>query len=217
MFTSLGGSLQQTGLTASANSLFQRALDLQKENEGALLSLAVYAEKTGHYDKAVIWLERLTEAHPANSEAWLRLGINLARLDKREASARWLAKAQSAAALPWVRELAFEEAAAAARRREAWAEAERILRAGIEQLPGSSRLYLSLANALDHQGQVRSAVAELAELQASPDVESPRMLYNRWPAAVLEASRRELKNTAQSRLAALARAVGNLGPSGDSR
>lgn len=217
MFTSLGGSLQQTGLTASANSLFQRALDLEKNNEGALLSLAVYAEKTAKYEQAVTWLERLTSAHPDNSEAWLRLGINFDRLEKAEASARWLTKATTDKALPWVRELAFEELAAAARRRDDWAKAESILRAGIEALPKNGRFYLQLANVLDHQGQVRAGTAVLDDLLASPNLESSRMLYNRWPAAVLEASRHELKNTAQNRLAALAKAVGTLTGPGGSR
>lgn len=211
VFTSLGGSLQQAGLTSSANSLFLRALDLEQSNEGALLSLAVYSEKISDYEKAVSYLEKLVELHPGNSEVWLRLGVNLQRLGKEEASQRWLQRALSSEAQEWVRSLAYEELAAAAQRAGDLDRAEKLLRLGIDQVPGDQRLYLQLANVLDRRGQIRAGLAALEGLQAAPPgVESPRMKYNRWPAAALERTRLELKNTASSRLGVLARVVSDL-------
>ncbi len=209
VFTSLGGSLQQAGLTSSANSLFLRALDLEKGNEGALLSLAVYSEKVSDYGKAVSYLEKLVDLHPGNSEAWLRLGINLQRLERTAAAQRWLQRSRSPEALEWVRALAYEELAAIAQQGGDLQQAETLLREGIDQVPSDQRLYLQLANVLDRRGQIRAALVALDGLQPTAS-ESPRMRYNRWPAAALERSRLELKNTASSRLPVLARVVNDL-------
>lgn len=211
VFTSLGGSLQQAGLTSSANSLFLRALDLEKGNEGALLSLAVYSEKVSDYEQTVHYLEKLVELHPGNSEAWLRLGINLQRLGREDAAQRWLLRALSPEALEWVRALGYEELGAAALAAGDLQQAEKLLRQGLDQVPSDQRLYLLLANVLDRRGQIRAGLAALAGLQpAAEGAESPRLKYNRWPAAALERTRSELKNTASSRLSVLARVVSDL-------
>lgn len=208
VFTSLGGSLQEAGLTTSANSLFLRALDLQESNEGALLSLAVYAEKVGDYARAVKHLESLVEGHPDNSEAWLRLGVNLLRLGKRQQGSEWLSRARSPQALPWVRSLAHAEAARLAQREGNLEGAERLLRDAVATFPEDQQLKIQLANVLDRIGRGGEARAVLTEVApAAGGAPSARLLYNRWPASLLERRRLELRNTATTRLAVLARAM----------
>ncbi len=215
VFASLGGSLQQAGLTASANGLFRRALDLDKTNEGALLALAAYAEKIGEYAAAVPFLETLTAAHSGNSEAWLRLGVNLSRLGKREAARSWLTKALSTEAQPWVRSLAYQELARAAADAADYAAAESLLRSAIDQLPREQRLYVQLANVLDHRGRMREASVLLEQLPvgSQEDLDSARFTYNQWPTHVLEGFRLELANTATSRIPVLARVIAGLNKS----
>jgi tetratricopeptide (TPR) repeat protein len=212
VFTSLGGSLQQAGLTTSANSLFERALDLDRANEGALLSLAVYYEKVGLYERAVSYLERLTEARPGIGEAWLRLGVNLQRLGKREEARRWLAQARGPEAGPWVRSLAYQELASTSIAEQDLAGAEALLREGLDQLPGDQRLILQLCLVLDRRGRAAAARALLEGLEPEAPGEdlSPRYLYNRWPIHVIETGRRELASTAVARLPVLARVISGL-------
>jgi VWFA-related protein len=212
VFASLGGSLQQAGLTSSANSLFERALELDKDNSGALLSLACYYEKVGLYDRAVPYLRHLVEAHPEDAEGWLRLGINLDRVGHGKEALEWLRRAQGEEAPVWIRSLAHQELAAIWLRDGDLAAVEKVLRQGLELWPGDQRLRLQLADALDHDGQSRAAAAVLDQLQPSPpgSGESPRYLYNRWPLHALESGHLDLVDTASSRLPVLARVIGTL-------
>jgi len=206
VFTSLGGSLQQAGLTRAANALFERALDLRKNDQGALLSLAVYYEKIGDYAQAVRFLERLVEAHPQSPEGWLRLGINLGRRGKEAEAEEWLRRAAGPEAPAWVRSLAFQERARAALGEGHPEEAERLLSAGADAVPGDQHLLLQLVHVLDRQGKQAAARAVLEGLEPVPPglEDSPRYRYNRWPIHVLETGRRELRETAVERLPLLA-------------
>lgn len=206
VFQSLGGSLQQAGLTRAANLLFERALDLQKESPGALLSLAVYYEKVGQYDQAVRYLERLVEADPGSAEGWLRLGINLERVEKDRQAAEWLVKASGSAAPDWVRSLAYQQRARTALDAGRLGEADSLLAEAVDQVPGDQHLLLLRAHVLDRRGRGADSQAVLARVEppAPGADDSPRYRYNRWPIHVLEDGRRELAANAEQRLPVLA-------------
>ncbi len=212
IFTSLGGSLQQAGMTASANSLFERALELQPRHPTALLSLAVYYEKIGLYHQAIPHLEHLLEAEPEHGQARLRLGMNLLRLGKMEAAYQALEACQAATKPAWVRSLAYQEQAAAALAAEKWEEAERILRAGLTALPGEQRLSLQLAMTLDRLGRPRQGREALAAMlpEGEGATVAARFAYNQWPVDLLQNERLWLVSTAAQRLPVLARAIGSL-------
>lgn len=209
VFTSLGGSLQQAGLTSSANALFERALQLERDNEAALLSLGVYHEKIGDYDKAADYLERLLEAHPEHDEGWLRWGVNLRRLGKLEAAREKLGRALDARSAPWVRSLAYQELASLSIDGEELEAARGWLEKGLKELPTDQRLRLQLALVLDRLGKPSAARAGLDALEAAVPGEddSPRYLYNRWPTHVIQNGRQLLATSASSRYAVLARVI----------
>jgi Tfp pilus assembly protein PilF len=212
IFTSLGSSLQQAGMTSSANSLFERALELKTDHLGALLSLAVYYEKTGKYDRAATYLERLLKSHPDHAQAALRLGVNLRRLEKVKDAARWLDRAAGSNE-PWVRSLALQEQILIDIDEKRWSAAEKRARAAILALPAEQRFYLLLAMGLDRQGRTREARLVLADL--SPSLEqnagSARWAYNRWPVDLLQDERTLLIATASARRPMLAQAISALG------
>ncbi|HEX4955708.1 MAG TPA: tetratricopeptide repeat protein [Thermoanaerobaculia bacterium] len=212
IFTSLGGSLQQAGMTASANSLFERALELQPRHPTALLSLAVYYEKVGLYDQAIPHLEHLLEAEPNHGQARLRLGVNLLRLGKVGAARKALEACQAPDQPAWVRSLAYQELAATALAAEEWEQAEQILRAGLTALPGEPRLSLQLAMTLDRLGRPRQAREALAAVQPEGGgaTGAARFAYNLWPVDQLQSERSWLVSTAAQRLPVLARAIGSL-------
>ncbi|MFN7963938.1 MAG: tetratricopeptide repeat protein [Thermoanaerobaculia bacterium] len=209
VFTSLGASLQESGLTTSANSLFERALELVPDHEGALLALAVYYEKVGRYDRAITYLERLSRDKPGNAQGWLRLGINLARQGKSREARGWLEKATAKEVEPWIRSLAYQELAGEALEAGELETARNLLEKGLEELPGEQRLCLELAMVLDRSGQSKKAREVLNNLVPLADAEagSARLTYNHWPAEILRDERVLLLATATTRRPQLARAI----------
>jgi tetratricopeptide (TPR) repeat protein len=211
--TSLGGALQASGATASANFLFDEVLEFAPGNEAALLGLAAFHEKVGNYDKARDYLEQLVRHNPDNTEGWLRYAMNLQRCGEKKGAREWLAKARKEPAPTWVRSLAYQELARMEMDDGALDRAELLLREGIDALPGEQRLYLQLALVLDHTGR-GSEAGELVERLTEVPVggESARYVYNRWPRSVIELGRRQLKETAESRRGVLARAIRESAP-----
>lgn len=208
--TSLGGVLQQNGATAPGNVMFEHALELDKGNEAALLGLGAYYEKVGDYPRALTYLETLVASHPDSAEGWLRYGINLARVGRGLDARRWMERAVSPAAPPWVRSLGYQELARLHIEEKRLEAAESLLRQAVAELPGEQGLYLQLAHVLDRMGRRGEATAVLTRIEtdALGGSESARYRYNRWPTQVIERGLELLANNASESLPTLAQAIG---------
>ncbi len=218
VLTSLGGALQQSGATTSANFLFDEVLEFSPGDEAALLGLSAFHEKMGNYEKARDYLEQLVATNPDNEEGWLRYGLNLRRCDDLDGARLWIDKARRESAPSWVRSLAYQELARLEISSGSFERAEELLRQGIEELPGEQRLYLQLAMVLDRTGRGAESSEWVEKMTALPrSDESPRYLYNRWPRSVIELGRRQLKETAESRRSVLAQAMRESQPAGGGR
>ncbi len=82
-------SLLRAGLTGFTDRALRQALELDPDQEAALLCLAVQSERLGLYDEAERLLERLVKRYPDNAEARLRWAlIDLRQGQVKEARGR---------------------------------------------------------------------------------------------------------------------------------
>jgi hypothetical protein len=194
----------------------REALALYPDDEVALLTLAVEAERRALYREAVERLERLRRLRPADAEVRLRLAVNLARVGNEREARRLLEELMRAASAgatadtadDWPVAVAFHELARLLLAAEEPAAAERTARAGLARFPRDEKLALLLALALDLQGRSAEARQELGAL--TPDGESaasPRHRYARLPEGALARARRDLERSAAERLPSLAAAL----------
>jgi Flp pilus assembly protein TadD len=206
----LAGELAASAPAGLRERVFRRVVALDPDNEAALLCLAVDAERQGRPPEALTALDRLLRAHPGNGEAQLRRALALGRLGRRTEARRQLAELVAApdAATAWWFPIAYQELARLAIDEESWDAAEKILRTGLERLPGDEKLLLELAALYDRRGRPADARALLAGWQpagrAEPETASARRRYTQLPLARLAAAHAGLEQSAAERLPSLA-------------
>lgn len=207
--TSLGAYLQEASLWRSSQALLGQALELDPRNEAALLHMAVSFEKVGKYPEAIDPLRKLVHLDTKAPAGRLRLAINLDRVGNEKEAARLFERLIAENNPSWILTIAYEELASVELQEGRLDQAERLLRQGIDRLPGEQRLYIQLAFVLDRQRQPLRAREVLSRLVARGNHggESPRHLYNRWPSEELQRTRRSLDQGSTVRLAALSGAL----------
>ncbi len=227
--TALAAEMIWTAPPSMRSRLFQRILDLDGTEETALLCLAVDAERQGRYSEAVAALERLTRAHPGNTEARLRLAVNLARLGKVQDARKLLTEISGGKVdparptEPWLLAVAWQEIGRLLIGSGNLDQAETVLRAGLQRLPDDEKIALQLALIRDLRKDPRgareavsglgtkpgstSAMGSLGAKGASTD-SSPRHRYNRLPFERLEQAWSDLQKSALDHIPTLAVALG---------
>jgi tetratricopeptide (TPR) repeat protein len=170
-----------------------RALELDGQNELALLRQAVLAEKGGNYKDAMVWIDRLLEAHPRSPQGRLRQAIVWRRLGQDDRAGQALARLIEDPETPrWMDVLAYQERAAMEYRAKRADRAVALLRQAIEKL-GAQELYIQLAYYQDAAQRPDEAVAVVNRMPAIGDDSSARHLYNAPPAAEIAAARQQVE------------------------
>jgi tetratricopeptide (TPR) repeat protein len=210
LLTSLGGLLLQSAQQLPAAEMFQKAIELDGRNIAALLALSTVYEKNAQAGTAVRLLRQALEIEPANAEARLRLALNLKRLDQDAEAGKLLAGLIADKEVSWVTPLAYQELARLGDGKKGGAEAEKVLRQGIERFPDDLRLRIQLAAALDRRGAPGEATAliEKALATSTPrEAGASRYLYNAVRADEFATTRTFLDENSKSRLQVLAQAL----------
>lgn len=213
---SLGGYQQEDGSIGSAAELFIEAIKLDPKCGAALLGQAALYEKLGQYKEALPLLETLSANQHNNSQARLRLAMNLARTGDRARAQAILSELMKSgvdgadAASLWVVALAYEEQARLLAEDGALRPAIETLRRGAEHFPASSEMLISQAFLLERAGEPGAAqglVERAAKLAGSTAQDAPRWLYNRWPQDEFDEARKRLRESTEPRLKLLAAAL----------
>ncbi len=196
------------GLSELVLRALRRALDLDRDDEAALLCLAIDAERHGHYSEAVSWLERLAKAHPENREGRLRLALNLAKSGHgAEAERRLRAIAEAPGESDWVSAIAWQELARALIHDKKLDAADRTVAAGLARLPGDEKLMLERAYLLDLRGEPARAEEVLVhERSPAPATSgsSARLRYDELPQELLDRTWEEVRHGLAARYPSLA-------------
>jgi tetratricopeptide (TPR) repeat protein len=202
--------MQEAYLESPAALLYSRALEFHPTNIAALQGLAGMYERRGEYDQAVARLEELVAAHPKNREGRLRLAINLARLHREREAASFLSGLVEEAVPDWILSLAHQELARMLADNGDLAEALKLLKSGMNLLPGDPSLPIQLAYLADREGVPGEAPDLGAALSRSSrsESESPRYLYSQIPKSALAQLRLSLEDRSDKTLVLLATALG---------
>ena len=210
LLTSLGGLLLQSAQQLPAAEMFQKAVELDGHNVPALLELSTVYEKNAQAESAIKLLRQALTVEPANSEARLRLALNLKRMEHTEESHKLLEGLTADKDPSWVTPLAYQELARLDCDQGKTAEAEKVLRQAVERFPEDLRLRIQLAAVLDRRGAPGEATALLEKALASPktgEVSNARYLYNAVRVDELAQTRAFLDESSKSRLQTLAQAL----------
>ena len=201
---SLAGYLHQIGSRPAANDAYLQALDYDPVHPAALIGLASIQEFYGLYDRAVVLLGRLVKQTPADTQARLRLGVNLKRQGKPKRAIDHLEAAATEPGPEWVAAVAAQELASLHADNDRLEEAITVLEAAATAHPDHQRLTLQWAALLDRAGRHADALGVLDRLDpvAGIDASSPRLIYTQPPAAAITAARRALAEVTDRQLAA---------------
>lgn len=208
VLTSLGLYAMRAGVVRESLGLLETALELDPDNDVALLGIAVSHERAGGHERAAERLARLVAAHPNHREGRLRLGVNLARGgDLDGARAQFAHLLDPVAPADWVDSLAHQEMARLLTQDGDWRRAQEILFAALDRgCPGSARLRTQLAFVLDNSKAPVQALRVMEEVAglATEEEPSPRLLYGRGPQEETASLRASLEESATGRLPQLA-------------
>jgi tetratricopeptide (TPR) repeat protein len=217
VLTSLGGMLMEHAQQLPAAELFYQALELDGRNIPARLALATVYEKNAQPESAIKVLRELLKLDPDHSEARFRLAMNLKRMGDKAEARKVLNALAAAKDASWVAPLVYQELARLYAESEDWADAEKVLRAGLGRYPDHVRLHLELSSVLDRRGSFGEAKTLLQKVVALPagSGDPERLLYNTVrPETFLEA-RTILEDNTRSRLSVLAQALGTPAAGGE--
>jgi tetratricopeptide (TPR) repeat protein len=217
VLTSLGGMLMEHAQQLPAAELFYQALELDGRNIPARLALATIYEKSAQPESAIKSLRELLKLDPDHSEARFRLAMNLKRMGDKADAKKTLNALVAANDSSWVAPLVYQELARLYAEGEDWADAEKILRAGLGRYPDHVRLHLELSSVLDRRGSFGEAKTLMQKVVALPpgSGDPERLLYNSVrPETFLEA-RTILEDNTRSRLSVLAQALGTPAAGGE--
>jgi tetratricopeptide (TPR) repeat protein len=221
VLTSVGGMLMEHAQQLPAAELFYQALELDGRNVPARLALATVYEKSAQPESAIKALRELLKYDPDHSEARLRLAMNLKRMGEKAEAKKILNALVAANDASWAAPLVYQELARLHAESEDWADAEKVLRAGLGRYPDHVRLHLELSSVLDRRGSFGEAKTLLQKVVALPagsgglSGDNERLLYNSVrPETFLEA-RTILEDNSRSRLSVLAQALGTPAAGGE--
>jgi tetratricopeptide (TPR) repeat protein len=207
----LAAELVKTAPASLRDRIYQRVLDLDAENEAALLCRAADFERQGKAAEAVSTLERLLRSHPGNSEARLRLALNTRRLGDN-GKAKWLLQDfVKGTPEPWQLAIAYQELGRMLVADGDLEAAERTLREGLKLLPDDEKLALQLAMVHELRKSPEQAREALQALRPATG-ESARRRYSRIPTELLDEVWSTLERAADERRASLAAALGSVAP-----
>ncbi len=233
VLTSLGGMMLEHAQQVPAAELFYQALELDRRNVPARLALATVYEKGGQPEVASRTLREVLAIDPENPEARFRLAMSLERLGRtpqtpERAEARKLLERLAAETTPsWVTPLVYQELGRLHAAANAWAEAEKVLRAGLGRYPDHVRLHIELASVLDHRGSFGEAKTLMDKVVALSSgtgrsartagmADDERLLYNSVRPEAFAEARGILEDNSRSRLSVLAQALGTpMSPGGE--
>ncbi len=215
ILTSLGGHMQAGGQTRSV-ALFEDALDLEPENEAALLGMAAHFEKRGAPpEHALRYLGRLTTAYPKHREGRLRTAVNLLRLERDDEAVALFKALLKEDAIDWAHSLAAQELARHFSHVGRLGDGIDVLEKARTRAPADQKLAIQLSFFYDRNRQSFDATQLALEVSkvALPSEDPPRGRYNKWPHTALDHDRAELRELAASREALLVRLIGGERPS----
>jgi tetratricopeptide (TPR) repeat protein len=221
VLTSLGGMLLEHAQQLPAAELFYEALALDGRNVPARLALATVYEKGAQPETAAKTLREVLALDPDNQEARFRLAMSLKRLDQtpqKTETRKILEELEKTRDPSWVTPLVYQELARLHAENNAWAEAEKVLRAGLGRYPDHVRLHIELASVLDHRGsfgEARTLLEKVVSLPAGANGvggDNERLLYNSVRPEAFAEARSILEDNSRSRLAVLAQALGAPAP-----
>ncbi len=156
-FENLGGVLLKDGRVDQAAEQFQRALEIDRDDVGALNELGAAMLRQGRVDQAVMQFRRALEIAPDSAESHINLGaVFLQRLQAQEAAAQF----QEALKFEPGNALAHENLAAAFRQEGRGDEAVAQLRMAAEIAPGDAETHDRLGSALMQEHRVDQAVPQ---------------------------------------------------------
>jgi tetratricopeptide (TPR) repeat protein len=213
VLTSLGGMMLEHAQQVPAAELFYQALELDRRNVPARLALAAVYEKAAQAETAAKTLREVLAIDPENPEARFRLAMNLKRLDQKTDARKILEELAAETAPSWVTPLVYQELARLHAEFNRWADAEKVLRAGLGRYPDHVRLHIELASVLDHRGsfgEARTLMEKVVALPANSGGfgDNERLLYNSVRPEAFAEARSILEDNSRSRLPVLAQALG---------
>ncbi len=218
-FASIGGYFQQMGDKVGAARAYGQALDYEPAQEAALIGLATVHETLAEYGEAADLLERFLEWRPGDTQAHLRLAVNLRRLGKNRRALKHLrACVEDRSRSDWITAVAYQELADLHAEGRRYPEALAVLDEALERLPDQQRLHLQLAALLDRMdrpGEARAVIDRL-DVQAGRELDSPRLRYSQRPTVDLLRTRRLLAEEARRLLPPAAVAAAGEGPAAGS-
>ena len=145
---------------------FDRARDIVPGAMEPRYWTALVYEKLDRYDLSTKELRSLADEFPGAAEFRLRLALGLRRQGRDAAAVDAFREILASPAPRRARALAYQELASLlAERSDGWAEAQSVLRQGVEELPESDRLRIALSHLLADRALGGDAPpAEVAEL-----------------------------------------------------
>jgi thioredoxin-like negative regulator of GroEL len=188
LMVNLARDLAQAGSSGAAQTLLERVRDLSPGFRPAILSLGFSFERASDYLEAALVYERLVETNPSFDEGRLRLGINLIRTGREEAGQKLLSDLRQGGSKAWIEAIAGQEMVRLLIQQGQMSEAEREVRAALEQMPDDQRLWILLASIFERSDRHDRAIEVLTNLPPASRGVSPRARYGEWPALGVRAS-----------------------------
>lgn len=208
MLTSFGSFHQQSRSVSTSIAVFRRALELDSANRAAIMGIAVSFERRADYERAIQALEQALRLDRENAEARLRLALCTARQEEADMNTARVELERviaEEAADPWVRSVAYQELARIYLEEDRTAEAESLIRRGLEELPGDQQLAIQLAAILDVRRRPKEALKVLGKIQTADwNQVSPRQIYDSWPIKGLAEARDTMREMMAVRLPLIA-------------
>jgi tetratricopeptide (TPR) repeat protein len=203
ILVAMAGQLQRSQMARFSSVVFHRVLEIDPQNEGALLGLAAGLEKRGAYSEAVGFLEQLATVDPENREARLRLAVNLARSGSRGKARRLLKRLVDSPQADWILAVAYHELVRDLLARDRLEEARTLLESAGERLPADDQLQLLFSVVAEAQRGGEPNGATGLVLRSRTDEPSARHRYQMWPRLASTADEPPTSRSSEALAAAL--------------
>jgi VWFA-related protein len=212
LLVSLAGHLLYLQRLSKTQDLLELSLRLDQRNPWALLASVATLEQRGNYPGALEALEILLAVDPANGEARLRYGVNLARTGREKEAVESLRAVAAGESEEWVQQVAAQELARVLVLQDQLQAAIEVLEDAANRWPGQPSLRVQLAWVLDRRRESARAeewIKGLADTAALA-TDSARYRYLQWYEEGLDDLRSDLMAAAVERAANLHRQLQTL-------
>jgi len=177
-----GQTLEALKRPEDAKEAYLKAVEVAPEDRGPLLILADYYVRSGDAKSAEPLLRKLTESQPTFSSFSALAGF-LSRDKSRDAEAEAMYKEALAKAKPEELSVAYRSVGSFYYSRDRFADAERVLKEGLEKLPGDLDLIYALARFYGARGDTAKADAMVEEAtKAKPNEVGPYLILSSYRA-----------------------------------